>query len=123
DGVTGMMALEVLSERLQSAVPGIVITADRTEEVAEEIRRSGYYLLQKPVRPAALRALLTRMLQANRAPGGWPIHPHNKKPMPQGMGFLHEAASESSRLHFRWLHLKLLRRNDRLGTRVHAQFA
>src|SRR5690554_302866 len=70
DGVTGMMALEVLSERLQGAVPGIVITADRTEEVAEEIRRSGYYLLQKPVRPAALRALLTRMLQANRAPGG-----------------------------------------------------
>ncbi|MCE9683884.1 hybrid sensor histidine kinase/response regulator [Halomonas alkalisoli] len=65
--VTGLMALEALSERLEGAVPGIVITADRTEEVAEVIRRSGYHLLQKPVRPAALRALLTRTLQASRA--------------------------------------------------------
>ncbi len=66
--VTGLMALEALSERLEGAVPGIVITADRTEEVAEEIKRAGYQLLLKPVRPAALRALLTRTLQASRAP-------------------------------------------------------
>ncbi|MEQ6916989.1 hybrid sensor histidine kinase/response regulator [Halomonas aquatica] len=65
--VTGLMALEALGERLEHAVPGIVITADRTEEVAEEIRRAGYQLLLKPVRPAALRALLTRTLQASRA--------------------------------------------------------
>ncbi|MBB3230267.1 hybrid sensor histidine kinase/response regulator [Halomonas stenophila] len=65
--VTGLMAMEALSERLYGAVPGIVITADRTEEVAEEIRRAGYQLLLKPVRPAALRALLTRTLQASRA--------------------------------------------------------
>ena len=44
-----------------------MITADRTDEVAEEVRRAGYHLLLKPVRPAALRALLTRTLQANRA--------------------------------------------------------
>ncbi|MBD3894767.1 PAS-domain containing protein [Halomonas sp. ML-15] len=65
--VTGMMALESLAERLDGAVPGIVITADRTDEVAEEVRRAGYQLLLKPVRPAALRALLTRTLQASRA--------------------------------------------------------
>ena len=68
--VTGLMALEALGERLEGAVPGIVITADRTEEVAEEVRRAGYQLLLKPVRPAALRALLTRTLQASRAPSG-----------------------------------------------------
>ncbi|MGM0694863.1 MAG: hybrid sensor histidine kinase/response regulator [Pseudomonadota bacterium] len=67
--VTGLMALEALGERLEGAVPGIVITADRTEEVAEEVKRAGYQLLLKPVRPAALRALLTRTLQASRAPG------------------------------------------------------
>ena len=61
------MALEALSERFEGAVPGIVITADRTEAVAEEIKRAGYQLLLKPVKPAALRALLTRTLQANRA--------------------------------------------------------
>lgn len=65
--VTGLMALEALSERLESAVPGIVITADRTEAVAEEVKRAGYQLLLKPVKPAALRALLTRTLQASRA--------------------------------------------------------
>ncbi|XKE46284.1 PAS-domain containing protein [Halomonas organivorans] len=65
--VTGLMAMEALAERLHGAVPGIVITADRTEEVAEEIKRAGYQLLLKPVRPAALRALLTRTLQASRA--------------------------------------------------------
>ncbi|MDR5900819.1 NahK/ErcS family hybrid sensor histidine kinase/response regulator [Halomonas icarae] len=68
--VTGLMALEALGERLEGEVPGIVITADRTEEVADEVRRTGYQLLLKPVRPAALRALLTRTLQASRAPGG-----------------------------------------------------
>ncbi|MBR9881938.1 MAG: PAS domain-containing protein [Gammaproteobacteria bacterium] len=66
--VTGLMALDALGERLTGAVPGIVITADRTEEVAEEVRRGGYQLLLKPVRPAALRALLTRTLQASQAP-------------------------------------------------------
>ncbi|WP_110655273.1 hybrid sensor histidine kinase/response regulator [Salinicola halimionae] len=65
--VTGMMALEALEELFEQAVPGIVITADRTEEVAEEIKRGGYQILLKPVRPAALRALMTRTLQASRA--------------------------------------------------------
>lgn len=65
--VTGLMALEAIAERCDGPVPGIVITADRTDEVAEEIKRGGYHLLLKPVRPAALRALLTRNLQASRA--------------------------------------------------------
>ncbi|GGY08903.1 hypothetical protein GCM10007160_40370 [Litchfieldella qijiaojingensis] len=65
--VTGLMALDALAERCEGVVPGIVITADRTDEVAEEVKRGGYQLLLKPVRPAALRALLTRTLQANRA--------------------------------------------------------
>ncbi|MCB8888033.1 hybrid sensor histidine kinase/response regulator [Vreelandella malpeensis] len=65
--VTGLMALEALDERLEGAVPGIVITADRTEDVSELIKRAGYQLLLKPVKPAALRALLTRTLQASRA--------------------------------------------------------
>lgn len=64
--VTGLMALEALAERLQGDVPSIVITADRSEEVAEQIKRAGHHLLLKPVRPAALRALLSRTLQASR---------------------------------------------------------
>lgn len=64
--VTGLMALDALDERMEGDVPGIVITADRTEEVADLVKRAGYHLLNKPVKPAALRALLTRLLQAQR---------------------------------------------------------
>lgn len=67
--ITGLMALEALNERTEGEVPGIVITADRTEEVADIIKRAGYHLLNKPVKPAALRALLTRLLQAKRYAG------------------------------------------------------
>lgn len=65
--VTGLMALDTLGQQVESEVPGIVITADRTEEVAETVKRAGYHLINKPVRPATLRALLTRTLQARRA--------------------------------------------------------
>lgn len=65
--ITGLMALDTLSEHCEGDVPGIVITADRTEEVAEIVRRAGYKLINKPVKPATLRALLTRALQAKRA--------------------------------------------------------
>ncbi|MCX2522829.1 hybrid sensor histidine kinase/response regulator [Larsenimonas rhizosphaerae] len=65
--ITGLMALDALARELSSDVPGIVITADRTEEVAAEVKGAGCHLLNKPVKPAALRALLTRSLQAGRA--------------------------------------------------------
>ena len=67
NSVTGLMALDTLGQQLVSEVPGIVITADRTEEVAETVKRAGYHLINKPVKPATLRALLTRTLQARRA--------------------------------------------------------
>ncbi|MCM5703946.1 hybrid sensor histidine kinase/response regulator [Larsenimonas salina] len=65
--VTGLMALDVLLEGIEQEVPGIVITADRTEEVADEVKKAGFHMLNKPVKPAALRALLTRALQASRS--------------------------------------------------------
>jgi len=64
--ITGLMALEAINEQIREEVPGIVVTADRTEEVADLVRRAGYHLLNKPLRPASLRALLTRLLQAKR---------------------------------------------------------
>ena len=48
-------------------LPKLKLETACTEEVAELIKRSGYQLLLKPVKPAALRALLTRTLQASRA--------------------------------------------------------
>ena len=43
-------------------VPGIIITADRSETVRNEIAALGLHLLNKPVKPAELRSLLTHLL-------------------------------------------------------------
>lgn len=48
------------------AVPGLIITADRMPEVQREIRAMGLPLLNKPVRPAQLRAVMRHLL-ANHA--------------------------------------------------------
>lgn len=64
--VTGVMALSALNELMDEPLPGIVITADRTESVAEEIKREGYTLLHKPLKPAPLRAMATRVLKSHK---------------------------------------------------------
>ncbi len=64
--VTGVMALSALNEMLDDPLPGIMITADRTEEVADEIKREGYTVLHKPLKPAPLRAMATRVLKSHK---------------------------------------------------------
>jgi CheY-like chemotaxis protein len=41
-------------------IPAILITADRTPAVREQARAEGIQLLNKPLKPAALRALLAQ---------------------------------------------------------------
>jgi CheY-like chemotaxis protein len=41
-------------------LPAILITADRSPAVREEARAQGIQLLNKPLKPAALRALLAQ---------------------------------------------------------------
>ena len=43
-------------------IPGVIITADRSPETAALIREQHFSLLNKPLRPAKLRALMTRAL-------------------------------------------------------------
>ena len=43
-----------------SGITAILITADRSPQVREEARVNGVQVLNKPVKPAALRALLTQ---------------------------------------------------------------
>lgn len=66
---TGIQALDELSARRGYSIPAIVITADRTDEVREEILGAGATLLTKPVRPAALRAMINRVIASARAEG------------------------------------------------------
>ena len=60
-GQTGTAAIARIRQVYQSQIPAICITADRTEEVAKLIADEDTLLLNKPLKPAALRATLSRL--------------------------------------------------------------
>ncbi len=62
DGCTGTDAIEMVRIGFGTAIPAMVITADRTPEVQREVETVAAALLNKPVRPAQLRSLLAEML-------------------------------------------------------------
>jgi CheY-like chemotaxis protein len=66
DDGDGLTAIAALRQSLGFAAPAILATADRSQEVREAAERADVALLNKPLKPAPLRALLTRCL-AQRA--------------------------------------------------------
>lgn len=63
DGAHGVDEAKALQRLWGKKVQGIVVTADHTQEAKEQATRNGFSLLPKPVKPAALRALMSRLLQ------------------------------------------------------------
>ena len=59
---TGVIALQTLEPHWSQPVPAIVITADRTDEVKQDVADYGAQLLHKPMKPAALRAMMNTVL-------------------------------------------------------------
>ncbi len=68
EGRTGVDAIEAIRAALGVDIPGIVITADRGAKVLRLVRRRGFYLLNKPIRPAKLRALMSHILASRAFP-------------------------------------------------------
>ena len=64
DQSNGLDVMEHLDRVLEAKLPAIVITADRSPELEAKVRSQNYGLLRKPIRPAALRALMTNMLKS-----------------------------------------------------------
>jgi CheY-like chemotaxis protein len=64
DSSDGLAAIRELRRRLarpdRSDIPAIVITADRSPHIREAARAEGAYVLNKPIKPASLRALMTQ---------------------------------------------------------------
>jgi len=58
---TGIDCIGTIRAKAGYDVPAILITADRSPGVEEEARVNGLQLLRKPLKPAALRALMTRL--------------------------------------------------------------
>ncbi|MGZ3327760.1 MAG: PAS domain-containing hybrid sensor histidine kinase/response regulator, partial [Xanthobacteraceae bacterium] len=59
DDGDGITAIKALRRRFGADLTAILITADRSPHVREDARANDIQLLNKPVKPAALRALLT----------------------------------------------------------------
>ncbi len=64
--VDGLDALRVLCA---DGTPSALVTAGSSATLAERARALGYPLLGKPVRPAALRALIGRLGRVGRTAG------------------------------------------------------
>ena len=60
DHGNGLTAITALRARARTPMPAILLTADRTPHVREAANALDVYLLNKPLKPAALRALLAQ---------------------------------------------------------------
>lgn len=65
---TGLEAIETAQRLLKRKVPALLITADHSAELHQAVSVRGYLVLNKPVKPAQLRALMTHLLAAGACP-------------------------------------------------------
>ncbi|MCG8517044.1 NahK/ErcS family hybrid sensor histidine kinase/response regulator [Marinobacter sp. CA1] len=67
DDKNGLDAMDAIRQTCDSAIPGILITGYLGAEVKEDALERGYQILYKPVKPAALRALVNKLLKQRRS--------------------------------------------------------
>ena len=61
DSGTGLEAVAALHAATKIQAPVIIITADHSAELQREVRTRGYTLLRKPLKAAALRAVMYQL--------------------------------------------------------------
>ncbi|AEV62977.1 histidine kinase [Pseudomonas ogarae] len=61
-GVVGCEVVKHLREHFHQAIPAVIITADRSDQCRRALRKLDAPLLNKPVKPGKLRAVLSQML-------------------------------------------------------------
>ena len=61
-GVVGCEVVKQLREHFACKIPAVIITADRTDQCRRALRRLEAPLLNKPVKPGKLRAVLSQLL-------------------------------------------------------------
>lgn len=63
DAGTGVDAILAIRAHVQADVPGVIITADHSPEVQRQLRQLELTLLRKPLKAAALRAVLMQSMR------------------------------------------------------------
>ncbi|GAA0390357.1 MULTISPECIES: ATP-binding response regulator [Pseudomonas] len=61
-GVVGCAVVKHLREHFEQPIPAVIITADRTDQCRRALRRLEAPMLNKPVKPGKLRAVLSQLL-------------------------------------------------------------
>ena len=64
-GETGLDVLASLEQHFNQPIPAAMLTADRSDMSLKHFRTLGLHVLNKPVKPGKLRALLTHMLSTS----------------------------------------------------------
>jgi CheY-like chemotaxis protein len=67
DGETGLDLIRELRTRFAAAVPAVLVTADRSNEVRAAADLMDIPVVHKPLKPAVLRSLITRMRRTTPA--------------------------------------------------------
>jgi PAS domain S-box-containing protein len=62
-GLLGCDLVEQLREHFRAPIPTVIISADRSDECRRQLAQLGLPLLNKPVKPGKLRAVLSQLLQ------------------------------------------------------------
>ncbi|QYJ77600.1 hybrid sensor histidine kinase/response regulator [Shewanella acanthi] len=63
DGQNGVDAMDGIRTLYGKDLPGILITANTSKELIEDVQRRGYHYMAKMVKPAALRALISSLVK------------------------------------------------------------
>lgn len=63
--VVGCDVVRHLREHFHQRIPAVIITADRTDQCRRSLQRLDAPLLNKPVKPGKLRAVLSQLLGAS----------------------------------------------------------
>jgi CheY-like chemotaxis protein len=58
---TGIGCIDAVRAKIGHDMPGVLITANHSPDLEEEARNRELHLLRKPIKPAALRALMMRL--------------------------------------------------------------
>ncbi|WP_432695098.1 NahK/ErcS family hybrid sensor histidine kinase/response regulator [Marinobacterium sp. YM272] len=68
DDATGTAAVEALREHFRSVLPAAILTADRSSEIRRLLRELELPVLNKPVKPSKLRALIQHLAESQPLP-------------------------------------------------------
>lgn len=66
DNKNGLDAMDAIRNEIGPDIPGILITGYMSPEVREDAMDRGYQVLYKPVKPAALRAMVNKLLKQRK---------------------------------------------------------